>query len=261
MRLHEIAGAILEGGNAFKDAGGNILTRRIDREDVEPTIRWLEGIAQLPLINNTIGSVGKKATSGDLDIAVDEKTISKEELIKRLDAWVNQQNGNPKDWIKKSGISVHFKTPINGNAANGYVQTDFMFGDNIDHMKFGLFSAGDQSRYTGADRNLMMSSLAKSLQNDLKYSWQKGLIRRSTGETISKDPDYIAGVLLGSAYKASDLASIESIANAVKDDKSKTKALKDLIVKLRSSENKKPGEIKADAEEADRITAFLSLIT
>lgn len=261
MRLHEIAGAILEGGNAFKDAGGNILTRRIDREDVEPTIRWLEDITNLPLINNTIGSVGKKASSGDLDIAVDENIVSKDDLVNRLTSWAAQQNGNTKDWIKKSGISVHFKTPILGNAANGYVQTDFMFGSDIDHMKFGLFAAGEQSQFTGADRNLIMSSLAKSLQNDLKYSWQKGLIRRSTGELVSKDPDYIASILLGNGYKRSDLDSIETIANAVRGNKKKIKALNDLMVLLRGLEGKKPGEIKVDAEEADRINSFLSLIT
>lgn len=260
MRLHEIAGAILEGGNAFKDSGGNVLTRRIDREDIETTIRWLEDVTGLPLTGNTLGSVGKKATSGDLDIAVDENQISKDGLVAKLTSWVNQQNGNPKDWIKKSGISVHFKTPINGNQANGYVQTDFMFGSDIEHMKFGLFAAGDKSKYSGADRNLIMSSIAKSLPGDLKYSWQKGLIRRSTGDLISKDPDQIASVLLGDGHLGSDLDSLESIASAIKDDKKRIKLLDKLIIDLRGSEGKKPGESKVDSEEADRITTFLSLI-
>ena len=30
-----------EGGNIFKDKDGNIVTQRINRDDVLPTIRWL----------------------------------------------------------------------------------------------------------------------------------------------------------------------------------------------------------------------------
>jgi hypothetical protein len=155
---------------------------------------------------------------------------------------------------------VHFKTPIAGNAKNGYVQTDFMFGNDIEQMKFGLFSAGDSSKFSGADRNLIMSSIAKSLPGDFKYSWQKGLIKRSTGESISKDPDQISAVLLGNGYGRSDLDSVEKIAEAISKDKERLQGLAQLIVKLRAADNKKPGEIKADLAEADRITRFVNLI-
>ena len=63
---------LLEGGNIFKDAEKNPLTKRIDRADVDPTIKWLEDILDISLIDNKLGTTGKKPTSGDLDLAVDE---------------------------------------------------------------------------------------------------------------------------------------------------------------------------------------------
>lgn len=258
MKYLEINQTIFEGGNIFKNVEGDILTSRINRIDIAPTIKWLETITNLPLLNNTLGSVGKKASSGDLDIAVDQNAISKDELVKRLTDWVQSQGEDPKNWIKKSGVSVHFKTPINGDPKNGLVQTDFMFGDDIEHMKFGLFAAGDVSKFSGADRNLLMSSLAKSLPGDFKYSWQKGLISRSTGNLISKDPDYIAKVLLnGKQYTRKNLESVESIMSAVRKQPDRVKALSDLANKLLDTEGKKPGDIRVDAEEADRIHRIL----
>lgn len=239
-------------GNIFKDASGSIATKRIDKADILPTLRWLEQNLGLPLSSNVLGSVGKKASSGDIDVAVDQNSISKDELISKLDAL------GYKGSTKKSGISVHFKAPICGDEKNGYVQVDFMFGDDIQHMKFGLFSAGDASSFSGADRNLLMSSIAKSLPGDLKYSWQRGLIRRSDSELISKDPDKIAIALLGSNYTGKDFDSVESIISALRADPKRIKLLRDLAVKLKDIKGKKPGEVKADTEESARITRILT---
>ncbi len=259
MRLHEfVIKRITEGGNIFKDPTGQSLTQRIQRSEIEPTIRWMEEITGLPLLDNTLGSVGKKEHSGDLDIAVDQNAVTKDELASRLTTWVEKQGHNPKDWVRKSGVSVHFKTPIQGNPKLGFVQTDFMFGDDIEQMKFGLFSAGEASKYSGADRNLLMSSLAKSLLSDLKYSWQKGLIKRSTSELITKNPDEVAYQLLGKGHDRSDLDSVETIMAAVSKDPRRLKGLKQLITDLRDIEGKKASEVKSDAEEANRIERILA---
>lgn len=276
MRFDEFAAAktITESQNVFKDEEGNQLTQRIVAADIAPTIQWLENITGLPLVDNTLGSVGKKESSGDLDLAVDQNAISKDTLIERLVAWLKKQ-GIPegdifnksktkiapakKDgWIDKTGISVHFKAPIKGDPKKGFAQTDFMFGDDIEQMKFGLWSAGDASKFSGADRNLLMSSIAKSLPGDFKYSWQKSLIKRSTGEPISKNPDAIASVLLGKGHTGTDLESVESIMAAVKKDSKRLQALKNLATSLRNEEGKKPGDAKADADEADRINRILN---
>lgn len=270
MRLMEFTQRILlEGGNAFKDAAGSPLTQRINKSDIKPTIQWLEKITKLPLVNNTLGSVGKKASSGDLDIAVDENEVSKDELYSRLIDWIKSQ-GVPDDqiinsksfksgWVDRSGVSVHFRVPIRGVEKNGFVQTDFMFTDDLDWMKFSMFSAGDESKFSGADRNLLMSSTAKSLPGDFKYSWQKGLIKRSTGELISKDPNVIAKTLLGQKYDKDDLSSVETIMSALISDKKKLRDLSNLATSLKSSEGKKPSQAKLDAEEALRIDQAMEL--
>ena len=133
-----------------------------------------------------------------------------------------------------------------------------MFGDDLEQMKFGLFAAGDTSKFSGADRNLLMSSLAKSIQGDFKYSWQKGLIKRSTSEPISKNPDDIAKVLLGKNLSRNDLDSVETIVAALKKNPNRIRDLETLIINLRSSEGKKPSDAKSDADEADRITTALT---
>jgi hypothetical protein len=134
----------------------------------------------------------------------------------------------------------------------GFVQTDFMFGDDIEQMKFGLHSAGDASKYSGADRNLLMSSIAKS-QGDLKYSWQKGLMNRSTEQILSTNPDVIAATLIGQGATRKDFDSVESIMAALAKTPKRVEFLRALVPKLRDTTDKKPGVIKADNEEADRI--------
>ena len=118
-----------EGGNIFKGAEGELLTGRINQADVAPTVKWLEGITGLSLQDAMLGTTGKAPTSGDMDLGVDESKISKDELVAKLSQWAQSQQQDPKQWVRKSGISVHFKTPIQGDSKKGYVQTDFMFGD------------------------------------------------------------------------------------------------------------------------------------
>jgi hypothetical protein len=240
-------------GNIFKDTSGNPSTIRINRHDIDPTLRWLEKSLKLPLRTNVLGSAGKKSSSGDIDVAVDQSMISKDELINRL----NTLSDTLAD-VKKSGISVHFRAPILGNRNNGFVQVDFMFGDDIQFMKFGLHSAGDSSKFSGADRNLFMSSIAKSLPGDLKYSWQRGLIRRSDSHLISKDPDKIAQTLLGHTYGKDDLDRVEDMLVAVNKDTSRVKGLRELSHVLRISDGKKPGQARIDREEAERIERILA---
>lgn len=259
MRYFEFRQIIAEGGNIFKDASGQAITTRINKQDIQPTMQWLESITKLPLVDNALGSVGKKDTSGDLDIAVDQNAISKDDLAARLSQWVTSKGEDPKAWVKKSGISVHFLTPINGNVQQGYVQTDFMFGPDIEQMKFGLHSAGDASKYSGADRNLLMSSIAKS-QGDLKYSWQKGLMNRQTEQVLSTNPDVIAATILGQGATGKEFDSVESIMAALSRTPKRVEFLKNLVPKLRDPTDKKPGVIKADNEEADRIEHALKAL-
>ena len=51
-----------EGGNVFKTADGVEATQRINKADVEPTLKWLEKITGLDHLNFMLGSTGIKPT-------------------------------------------------------------------------------------------------------------------------------------------------------------------------------------------------------
>lgn len=193
------------GGNVFKVAGVSA-TGRINKADVIPTIKWLEKLTGLHLVNNMLGSTGYKDTSGDIDLAVDDTQLTKDQLVTRLLAQ-NISKAN----IKKSGDSVHLKTPINGIIKNGYVQTDFMFGD-VQWQKFSMMGSPVNSKYKGMHRHLLLASIAKA--QGMKWSYKNGLVDRSTNNIISKDPEHIAKLLFNGSV--SDLQSVESILAKIK---------------------------------------------
>ena len=198
---------LLEGGNVFKDQQGNPLTQRINLQDVKPTVQFLQSLTGLELLDNMLGSTGRKATSGDLDLAVDATKTSKDQLVAKLKA-----KGVDDTDIAKSGDSVHYKAPINGDPQNGYVQTDFMFG-NPDWQKFSLNVAGD-SEFKGVHRHILLASIAKA--RGLKWSYKNGLVVRESNKVLSVDPDEIAKILIGGSRK--DLASVETIIAKAKQD-------------------------------------------
>ena len=199
-------------GNVFKDDAGSVLTKRIDKSDVMPTIVWLEKVTGLELTNNLLGTTGKTSTSGDLDIAVNANEVDKNEFANNLAEYIKKQGGDPKQWIKKSGVSVHFKTPIKGDEANGYVQADFMFGEP-DWMKWSMQGGTEGSPYKGAHRHILLASIAKS--KGMKWSFQNGLVNRETNDIITKDPNEIAKKLLGQMAGLKDLNNVESILNVI----------------------------------------------
>jgi len=199
---------LFEGGNIFKDEAGTILTKNIAKADVLPTVRWLETVTGLELTDHMLGTTGKKEFSGDLDIAIDANEVNKNDFAAKLADYIMQEGGDPKDWIKKSGISVHFKTPIKGDPANGYVQADFMFGER-DWMKWSMTGGREGSELRGAHRHMILSSIANA--RGLKWSFQNGLVNRETNEVISKDPNEIAKKLLGQTATPKDLADPEAI--------------------------------------------------
>jgi hypothetical protein len=198
---------ITEGGNVFKLADGSEATGRINRADVIPTVKWLEQLTGLNLVDNMLGSTGYKETSGDLDLAVDASKISKDVLVQQL----LKKGIEPTD-IKKTGDSVHFKTPINGAAKNGYVQTDFMFGDPS-FQRFSMTGSLEGSPFKGMHRHVLLASIAKA--QGLKWSYKNGLMDRATNEVVSKDPSEIAHKLFNGS--AADLASVETILAKIKN--------------------------------------------
>lgn len=205
-----MASNLFEGGNVFKKPNGDPATQRITRDDVATTVRWLESVTGLNLLDNMLGTTGKAETSGDLDLGVDATKVPKDVLIQML-----VRKGFKKEDIKKSGDNVHLKTPINGDANQGYVQTDFMFTENPTWQHFALTGGAPGSQFKGLHRHILLSSLAKA--QNLKWSPKFGLVNRDTNEVISQDPDEIANALLGTGHKGKELATVETIIKAIKD--------------------------------------------
>jgi hypothetical protein len=201
-----MASNLFEGGNVFKNPDGSEATTRIARDNVVPTVQWLEQLTGLNLVDNMLGTTGKKETSGDLDLAVDASKISKDVLIQAL-----LKKGIPAADLKKSGDSVHLKTPILGDASNGYVQTDFMFG-NPDWQRWSLRGSPEGSPFKGMHRQILMASIAKA--QGMKWSYKNGLVNRETNEIISTNPAEIAKILIKGTV--ADLESVETILAKIK---------------------------------------------
>ena len=215
-----------EGGNIFKGSQGELLTGRINQADVAPTVKWLEGITGLPLQDGMLGTTGKAPTSGDLDLSVDENKISKDELVAKLSQWAQSKKQDPKQWVRKSGISVHFRTPIAGDEKKGFVQTDFMFGEP-EWQKFSLQGGLTGSEYKGMDRHILLASIAKAL--GYRWSHNYGLLNRESNQPVSKDPDRIAQLLLGVDHTAKDLTRVESIHKIIKNRSDYEKLVADAV--------------------------------
>lgn len=198
---------LAEGGNVFKNADGSEATTRIVRDNVVPTVQWLEQLTGLNLVDNMLGTTGKKESSGDLDLAVDAEKISKDVLVQQLLA-----KGISSADIRKSGDSVHLKTPILGDPSNGYVQTDFMFGRPA-WQHFSMAGSPEGSPYKGVHRHLLLASVAKA--QGMKWSYKNGLLDRATNEVITQDPTEIAQKLFNGS--AADLASVETIIAKIKN--------------------------------------------
>jgi len=219
---------LLEGGNVFKNGDGQSLTQRINQTDVKSTLAWLEEmLPDLDLQNNTLGSTGIKDTSGDLDIAVDANRVSKEQLVAQLSQWAVSQGFKPEDYVRKSGTAVHFKTPIDGRPDRGYVQTDFMFMKDVPWSKFVLGAMPADSKHKGRERNVLINSIAKSM--GYKLNQNSGIQRRDdpSNTLITNNPDEVAKLLLNKTSTRQDLASVESILQALSTDPKREKKLAD----------------------------------
>lgn len=201
----KITRLLVEGGNVFKQNP----TQRIYLADIQPTIQFLSKIVDKDLSRNLLGSTGKRESSGDLDIAINLNKTSKEQLYNILLNWCQERNLNPKDYIAKSGISVHFRTPIYGKDSE-YVQTDFMLVPDVKFAQFVL-SNDEVPPFKGMHRAVVLANLAKNI--NLRWSGIKGLTSRETNAVVEdSNTDRIAQILLGdNGARTRNLLNIKSI--------------------------------------------------
>lgn len=256
---------INEGGNVFKDSAGIPLTQRIAQADVMPTVQWLEGITGLDLTADKdprdgrpvkwLGSTGRKADSGDLDLSVDAGEMSKDQLTAVLTNWARQNQVDPARYVKKTGSAVHFFTAIKGDPRNGFVQTDFMFSNKPRWTQFVL-SNDPRSQYKGALRNIMLNSMAKSM--GYKLNQNDGIMNRATNELITDDPARVAQMLLSPNATPSDLYSVESILKALEADPKREAKIADFRAHM-EREGRPLDESVNPYEEYNEVSAMARL--
>jgi len=240
---------LLEGGNVFKDAEGQPLTQRINQSDVPATVAWLEQLTGIEFPRERwLGSTGKAATSGDMDLAVDATQVSKEQLAQKLTQWIVSHKLPPAEWIKKGG-EVHLRTPIQGRPDLGYVQTDFMFFPNLDWGTF-YYNQGAGSAYKGMNRAVLMSSLAKHYGLKLGAN---GVFSRTSNQLLTMDPDEAARMILGPRATRDNLSTVETIFASLAKDKDKEVKIKDFREYLT-----REGLPQPDAVTEDTDTYFLA---
>jgi hypothetical protein len=230
---------LLEGGNVFKTADKQPLTQRIATKDVPETVDFIEKITGLDFTEEKdpedgkpvkwLGSTGRKEdsdgtfelnSSGDLDLSVDAREITKEDLIQKLFDWCiangiseedifNKGTKKTDGWIKDAGDNVHFRTPINGDQENGFVQSDFMITSNPKFQQGSMI--GGNKNYRGEHRHIVLSSIARS--KGIKYSPKFGLVDPETNEVLPNGDDWnsIAKTLLGQSASVKDIRNVNTI--------------------------------------------------
>ena len=158
---------ILSEGGAMSGVGA------IHKDEIEPTLDRLEKILGIDLKNNTLGSVGKKEFSGDIDIALEIAPDDIPDFLEKL-----KNIPEVLDIAKSSVIMTKVKISdydpdkqVEGKPRTGYVQVDFMPGDPGWLKTFYHAPHEKDSKYKGVFRNILISSIAAHL--DRKDSEQK----------------------------------------------------------------------------------------
>ena len=248
MKLKYITQPSSAGGTAVSGCG------TIHISEIEPTLEKLSDDLGLPfdLYDYMLGSTGKREYSGDIDLVLDTKWWNhgagafRENLIELYGIEATARNGE----------LVHLRFPIqNYNESlqelqprTGYVQIDFNFG-NADWERLFHYSAGSESEYKGAHRNIAISAICSLVDTEIsplldfydrpistiRWKWSpKGFMRVDRFSVYSRngkcnnkqqdtiilgpffDPKYIANTLFPETGLPSDLDSLETIMTAVK---------------------------------------------
>ena len=223
--INEALQTVFEGGHVF-DGGSD----KIAKEDIKPTLdNWLKEIKRLfPKVwkyfenPQTLGSVGKKDFSGDIDLAVDEeglknpddwnldiqqvnkdyelykkraRTATPEALMKRavIKNICDYINNNSEIIIandKSSGSGTMF-TQIHqidhetGKENGKTVQLDCNFGD-VEWLKFAYYSDSYQGNVKGLHRTQLMLHLFA--YKNYSFIHGNGVKNKETNEQVANKP-------------------------------------------------------------------------
>jgi hypothetical protein len=141
-------------------------------DEIKPTLLPLQKFLGIDLINNMLGSAGKKTISGDIDIAIDLSPEEIPEFIEKLKKYPGISDVKKTSVIMAKVKIIDYNPNIKTDKPRtGYVQIDFMPGE-ISWLKTFYHAPYEKdSKYKGVYRNLLLSSIAMFL--DRKESKEK----------------------------------------------------------------------------------------
>jgi len=151
--------------SVWTDQGGSLENSgMIHKNDIFKTLKILENDLSIDLIDNLLGSGGKREFSGDIDVAISD-TIDKVEFLKKIkenNRFVSVRGVSPISTLVKiesQNVFLYEDVPY-----TGYVQLDFIFG-NPQLLKLYYHSPfQNESKYKGTYRNIFLSSICSRLR-------------------------------------------------------------------------------------------------
>ena len=222
--IQKINNMIIEGGHVF-DGGSDPIKKEYIKGTLDKFIKEFTRVC--PKAKNhfenpqTLGSVGKKDVSGDIDLAMDEKcftnlddwdleqdyvdelfakfknrarTATSQQLMKRaiitaLGEKINANSELIKTDQKQSGSGVLFcqfpQYDEKGNELDLTVQIDINFGD-VDWLKFAYFSDSYSGNIKGLHRTQLMLHLFA--YKGYVFGHNYGVKNKETQETVASTP-------------------------------------------------------------------------
>ncbi len=162
IEFHSRTGEVANSsGKVISESGSMPGVGAIHISEIEPTLRPLEKALGIDLMNNVLGSVGKKQFSGDIDVALN---ISREDIP----AFLEKLKSLPQilDIAQSSVIMTKLKigkydpSIQTDKERTGYVQLDFMPGDP-EWMKVFYHAPHEKdSKYKGVMRTTFLATIA-----------------------------------------------------------------------------------------------------
>ena len=215
---------VMEGGHVFSDGSDPIA-----KEDIQPTLdAWIKEIKRLfPKVAQywdnpvTLGSVGKKDFSGDIDIAIDDAGLKNPEdwgldpqkisadyaimlkrartatpqdvmrraIIKGIADYINDNSKIITTDSKSAGNGVMFslfdQIGADGKPNGKTVQIDTNFG-NIDWLKFAYYSDSYAGNVKGLHRTQLMLHLFTA--KGFMFKHNKGVQEKETLQWVATNP-------------------------------------------------------------------------
>lgn len=141
------------GGNAFHN------TMPIDSTLIPSVIRSIKRKFVNPINFTFLGSTGKKAICGDIDLAVNQSEYSYGDFIARLETAFGKDNIK----VQPQFHQVYSRVAIPNTKGRKFCQVDFMVG-NHNLLRFTNWAPHPTtSRYAGSHRTQLIKAVAKAL--------------------------------------------------------------------------------------------------